>query len=158
MSLLSLFHPKAKATLESAIHTLNQTIEFAGNLSENFFKDDQSQVQFIITEQKKHDEPSLHEEKSAAETFLMEGHRYMEKHRTGTLEVSDQKIGCVKPTTNTFGMTHLSISSIGELFIDVQQRTIFPYLLDEYQVMNFKLIWTKCIFCECETNYNFTTE
>jgi hypothetical protein len=40
--------------------------------------------------QKKHDEPTLHEEESASETFLMEGHRYMEKHITGTLKVSDQ--------------------------------------------------------------------
>ncbi|MDR1366765.1 MAG: hypothetical protein LBJ13_02550 [Puniceicoccales bacterium] len=75
MNLLDLFYPKATATLEIAIYTLNQTIELIRNLPEKFFKDDQSQAQFLVTAQKKLDELILQEEEFAGEAFLMEGQR-----------------------------------------------------------------------------------
>jgi hypothetical protein len=73
MRLLDLFYPKATADLEISIYALNQTIELVRNLPEKFFKDDQSQAQFLTTAQKKLDELILQEEESAGEAFLMEG-------------------------------------------------------------------------------------
>jgi hypothetical protein len=81
----------------------------------------------------------------------------MEKHIAEALAIIGQKMGFVNFTTNALGIIHLSISSIGELFIDVQQPNIFLYLLNEFPVMNFKLISTACIFCEYKANYNFIT-
>ncbi|MDR0418432.1 MAG: hypothetical protein LBH08_03300 [Puniceicoccales bacterium] len=81
----------------------------------------------------------------------------MEKHIGEALAIIGQKMGFTNFTTNVLGMIHLSISNIGELFIDVQQPNIFLYLLNEFQVMNFELISTAYIFCEPKANYNFTT-
>jgi hypothetical protein len=81
----------------------------------------------------------------------------MEKHITEALAVIGQKMGFAQFTTNAQGIIHLSMANIGELFIDVQQPHIFLYLLNEFQVMNFKLISTAYIFCEHKANYNFVT-
>jgi hypothetical protein len=67
------------------------------------------------------------------------------------------KMGFVDFTMNDHGVIHLSVKSIGELFIDIQSPNIFIYLLNEFEVMNFKLLSTAYIFCGHKANYNFTT-
>ncbi|MDR1907195.1 MAG: hypothetical protein LBQ03_03215 [Puniceicoccales bacterium] len=81
----------------------------------------------------------------------------MERHITETLTHMGKKMGFPDFTTNAHGILHLSITNIGELFIDIQQSSIFLYLLNAFPVLNFKLISTAYLFCEEKAKYNFIT-
>jgi type III secretion system TyeA family effector delivery regulator len=59
--------------LEIAIYMLHQMIELVRNLPEKFFKDSQSQAQFLGVMQTKLDALILQEEEAAAATFLKKG-------------------------------------------------------------------------------------
>ncbi|MDE6576323.1 MAG: hypothetical protein K2L24_02905 [Opitutales bacterium] len=67
---LILLCARCKTDLDIAIYTLNQTIELVRDLPEKFFKDDQSQGQFLKTAQKKLDEYILQEEEMAGAAYL----------------------------------------------------------------------------------------
>lgn len=70
MNFLALLCPRCKTDLDIAIYTLNQTIELVRDLPEKFFKDDQSQGQFLKTAQKKLDDYILQEEELAGLAYL----------------------------------------------------------------------------------------
>lgn len=73
MHLIEMIFPGGTKDLEIAIYTLNQIIELVRRLPGKFFKDDQSQTQFLTTAQAKLDAFILQEEEAAGETFLKEG-------------------------------------------------------------------------------------
>lgn len=67
--LIDLFYPNGAQDLEVAIFSMNQIIELVRSLPEKFFKDDQSQGQFLTSSQKKLDEFILQEEELAGEAY-----------------------------------------------------------------------------------------
>jgi hypothetical protein len=71
--LVDIFCPGGANDLEVAIFTLHQIIELVRSLPEKFFRDDQSQGQFLAAMQAKLDAFILQEEEAAAATFLREG-------------------------------------------------------------------------------------
>ncbi|MDR1435050.1 MAG: TyeA family type III secretion system gatekeeper subunit [Puniceicoccales bacterium] len=73
MKLIDLFFPDGTKDLEVAIYILNQIIELVRNLPGKFFKDDQSQAQFLTTAQTKLDALILREEEAAGEAYLAGG-------------------------------------------------------------------------------------
>ncbi|MDR2200986.1 MAG: hypothetical protein LBN94_02675 [Puniceicoccales bacterium] len=75
MHLVDLLVPQHSDNLEIAIYTLHQIIELVRNLPGKFFKDDQSQSQFLTTVQTKLDALILEEEEAAGEALLMEGNK-----------------------------------------------------------------------------------
>jgi hypothetical protein len=81
----------------------------------------------------------------------------MERHITETLAHMGKKMGFPGFTPNADGMLHLAIANIGELFIDIQQPSIFLYLLNAFPVLNFKLISTAYLFCEEKAKHTFIT-
>jgi hypothetical protein len=71
--LIDLFYPGSANNLEVAIYILHQIIEFVRSLPEKFFKDDQTQGQFLAAMQTKLDDFILREEEVAAAAFLKGG-------------------------------------------------------------------------------------
>ena len=71
--LLDFFFEGHKDRLEISIYRLNPVIELVRALPEKFFKDDQSQGQFITSAQKSLDDYILKEEELAGQAYLMEG-------------------------------------------------------------------------------------
>jgi hypothetical protein len=73
MHLIGLFFPQGAGDLDVAIYILHQIVELVRSLPGKFFKDDQSQAQFLTTAQAKLDALILEEEEAAGEAMLMEG-------------------------------------------------------------------------------------
>jgi hypothetical protein len=81
----------------------------------------------------------------------------MERHILEALEYLGNKMGFPRFTTNAQGILHLSMTNIGELYIDIQSPNIFLYLLNSFSGLDFKLISTAYLFCEEKAQYAFIT-